>query len=607
MAGDGLGSLQLTALAAAYAEGRLSAAAMVDGLLARIAAAGDDHVWIHRVPDVALRARATELDARRRKAAGGKERLPLFGVPFAVKDNIDVAGLPTTAACPAFSYTPARSATVVERLLDAGAILVGKTNLDQFATGLVGTRSPYGVPRNPFDARYIPGGSSSGSAVAVAGGLASFALGTDTAGSGRVPAAFNNIVGLKPTRGLVSASGVVPACRSLDCVSIFALSAADAARVLDVAAGYDAGDPFSRSAEGALTSFPPNFRFGVPAAGDLQFFGNGEIAALYDRAVDALTALGGERVAIDFAPFAEVAALLYSGPWLAERLAAVEQLITRAPEALLPLTRDIIAGGARHTAVDAFRGFYWLSELRQRTLPTWRAVDVMVLPTAGTIYTLAEVAADPVRLNSNLGIYTNFVNLLDLAAHAVPCGRQSNGLPAGVSFIAPAFTDGALARLGQDFQRRLDLPLGATGEKLAPDDAVPPRAAADGTIPLAVVGAHMRGMPLNGELVELGARFAGAVQTGARYRLFTLGGSPERPGMVRVGEPDGAPIEAELWLLSPAGLGALAARVAAPLCIGNVELADGRSVKGFLCEAVGATGKRDITAFGGWRRYLAGS
>jgi allophanate hydrolase len=594
----------LTPLATAYADGSLTVSALVDAVVAGIAAAGEDHVWIHRVPDAALRARAAELDAKRRADVGITDQLPLFGIPFAVKDNIDVAGLPTTAACPAFAYTPARSASAVDRLLAAGAVLIGKTNLDQFATGLVGTRSPYGAVRNPFDARYISGGSSSGSAVAVAAGLVSFALGTDTAGSGRVPAAFNNIAGLKPTRGLISAAGVVPACRSLDCVSIFAFSAADAARVLEVAAGYDPRDPFSRPAAAMTTAFPPRFRFGVPAARDLVFFGNAEVEALYHRALDSLEALGGTRVEIDFSPFREAAALLYSGPWVAERFAAVEELFTRAPEALLPVTRDIIGAGARPSAVEAFRGLYRLAELRQRTQPMWREMDVMVLPTAGTIYTLAEIAAEPVRLNSNLGAYTNFVNLLDLAAHAIPCGFQPDGLPAGITLIAPAFTDWALARLAQNFQRRLDLPLGAVGERLAPGDVQALVVATDGLIPLAVVGAHMRGLPLNRELTDLGASFVETVRTGTGYRLFTLGGSPERPGMVRVGASEGAAIEAEIWSLTPASLGAFVARIAPPLCIGTIELDDGRTVKGFLCESVATAGKRDITGFGGWRSYL---
>ncbi len=333
-------SLDLTSLAPGYADGSLTADSVVRDVLARIARAGDDHVWIARVPDAQILRRAAELDAL---DDAQRARLPLFGVPFAVKDNIDVAGLPTTAACAEFSYIASFSAPVVDLLLGAGAILIGKTNLDQFATGLVGTRSPYGVPRNPFDARYIPGGSSSGSAVAVASGLVSFALGTDTAGSGRVPAGFNNIVGLKPTRGLISARGVVPACRTLDCVSIFALTTADAAQVLKIAAAFDPQDAHARRAgrDSALASpqRPEKFRFAVPRAADLVFFGDAAYRAAFARSVDRLIALGGTAVEFDFAPYRETAALLYDGPFVAERLAAIRPFFEKSPEALHPATR----------------------------------------------------------------------------------------------------------------------------------------------------------------------------------------------------------------------------------------------------------------------------
>jgi len=458
-------SLDLASLRRRFRGGELSALALAEAVLGRIAAAGDDKVWIERVPAETLRARAASLDALAAREPAARTNLPLFGVPFAVKDNIDVEGMTTTAGCPGFAYRGRETAPVVGLLLEAGAVLVGKTNLDQFATGLVGTRSPYGVPRNPFDARYIPGGSSSGSAVAVASGLVSFALGTDTAGSGRVPAAFNNIVGLKPTRGLVSARGVVPACRSLDCVSIFALSCADAAEILVHCGSYDALDPFARPVAPPL-AFRTPFRFALPRAADLDFLGDAEAPGLYAQAAETLKALGGIAVEADLTPFRAAAALLYDGPWVAERLAAVGELFKRDPAALLPVVRDIIGGGARYSAVDAFTASYRLAELRRATERLWSEADFLLLPTAGTIYRITEVEADPVRLNANLGLYTNFVNLLDLSAIALPAGFRRDGLPFGVSCIAPAFAEAALCTLGAAFEGRLGLPLGATGRPL---------------------------------------------------------------------------------------------------------------------------------------------
>jgi allophanate hydrolase len=448
------GRLLIPELQAAYRNGALSVVDLVETVLARIDAWDDPAVWITRVTPDDLRARARALDRQ------GPRDAPLFGIPFAVKDNIDIAGMATTAACPAFAYVPPAGAPVVERLIAAGAVLIGKTNLDQFATGLVGTRSPYGVPRNPFGAGLIPGGSSSGSAVAVAAGLVSVALGTDTAGSGRVPAAFNNILGLKPTRGLISTRGVVPACRSLDCVSIFALDASDALAVLEVAAAFDADDPFARLRQ--ETTLPlAAFRFGVPAAGEREFFGDDDYARLYDGALATLTALGGSAVEVPFAPLRRAAALLYGGPWLAERLDATETLLARDAQALLPVTRSIIERGRGFSALDAHRAHYELMALRRMVEPMWRGVDVLALPTAGTIYTLAEVAAEPLSRNVELGLYTNFVNLLDLAAVAVPAGFRGDGAPFGLSLIAPAFADRALAALAARFQAATALPLGA--------------------------------------------------------------------------------------------------------------------------------------------------
>jgi allophanate hydrolase len=448
--------------------GGLTAAALIGEVIERIAAAGDDKAWIARVPDAALRAKTAALDRRAAREPDLVARLPLLGIPFAVKDNIDVAGLETTAACPAFAYRAEVSAPVVARLEDAGAILVGKTNMDQFATGLPGCRSPYGVPRNPFDPRFIPGGSSSGSAVAVASGLVSFALGTDTAGSGRVPAAFNNIVGLKPTRGCVSMRGVVPACRSVDCVAIFALSCEDAGRILEVCAGYDAADPFSRRLPAEVEVRQEQFRFAVPPPAGLEFFGDSQSPTLFAAAAGALEAIGGRRIEADFGPFYAAGAMLYDGPWIAERVIAVEELIGRRPDALLPVIRRIIAGGNGYSATDSFKASHRLAMLRRETEALWDRADVLVLPTAPTIYTVTEIAAEPLAFNARLGHYTNFVNLLDLAAVAVPAGFRSDGLPFGVSLIAPNGSDRALLSLGARLQRRLDLPLGATRWLLPP-------------------------------------------------------------------------------------------------------------------------------------------
>jgi allophanate hydrolase len=449
--GDDLG---IGALRRVLSDGSLSVEELIERVLDRVGQYDDPALWITRVEPAAVRGRAQALAAAAKAEPGLAARMPLFGIPFAVKDNIDVVGLPTTAACSAFAYTPWRSAAVVERLEAAGAILVGKTNLDQFATGLVGTRSPYGVPRNPFDRDFIPGGSSSGSAVAVAAGLVGFALGTDTAGSGRVPAACNNIVGLKPTRGLLSTSGVVPACRSLDCVSIFAPTAADAAAVLKAAAGFDAAEPLSRAAPAAgRRSFGSRFRFGVPAARELEFFGDHAAETLFAKAVATCEKTGGAAAEIRFAPFRAAGRMLYNGPWLAERLEAAGPLLDDNPEALLPVTRAIIERGRGYSALDAFRAQYELAALRREAERELAGLDCLLLPTTGTIYEIAAVMADPVRLNSNLGLYTNFANLLDLSALALPAGFRPNGRPFGVSLLAPAFAEDALIDLGKRFER----------------------------------------------------------------------------------------------------------------------------------------------------------
>jgi allophanate hydrolase len=517
---------------------------------------------------------------------------------------------------------PQKSAYVVRKLIEAGAIPVGKTNLDQFATGLVGTRSPYGACRNSFDPAYIAGGSSSGSAVAVATGLVSFALGTDTAGSGRVPAAFNNLVGLKPTCGALSASGVVPACRSLDCVSIFTLTADDAARVYSVAAGYDPDDPYSRamSANATPAGDANTVRFGVPRADQLQFFGDREYGRLFHEAVVRLETLGGRRVEIDFAPFLATARLLYEGPWVAERYCAVGEFLERQPQSVHPVTRQIISGGRDAAAIDAFNAQYRLMELRRAAERIWSAIDVLVTPTAGTIYRIDAVEADPIRLNSNLGYYTNFVNLLDLAAVAVPTGFRGDGLPFGVTIVGRQGSDSDLLMLAAKLHTAGASGLGALGiaipaeqpwpikhakEYLADHDRISTddRASAGDRISVAVCGAHMEGLPLNHQLTRRGAYLLRRTRTAPTYKFYALpGGPPHRPGLVRV-PSDGAAIDVEVWSMPSAAFGSFVAAIPAPLGIGKVELEDGEQVAGFICEAYATAGATDISALGSWRRY----
>jgi len=589
-------NLDIASLRRRYRDGSLTPTRLVEQLHARFANGDPLHIWITRLTLEQLLGYARALETR------DPTGLPLYGIPFAIKDNIDLAGVPTTAGCAEYAYTPERSATVVQRLIDAGAIPVGKTNLDQFATGLNGTRSPYGPCRNSFDPEYIAGGSSSGSAVATALGLVSFALGTDTAGSGRVPAAFNNLVGLKPTPGLVSTAGVVPACRTLDCVSVFALTAGDAQAVLDVAAGFDPRDPYSRHARPGRTLPAGGFRFGVPPAAQLEFFGNRGYVQLFDAAVTRMQALGGERVEIDFAPFLEAARLLYEGPWLAERYAAIRDFIERRPEALHPVTRAVIAKGREPSAVDAFAAKYRLAELRRAVEPILESVDVVVTPTAGTIYRLAELEADPIRPNSNLGYYTNFMNLLDLAALALPAGFAPAGLPFGITLFADAFSERVLLALGARFEQALQLPLGATGRPRPPVEIE--ASLAPGYTTIAVCGAHMRDLPLNHQLTERGGFLLESTRTAPQYRFYALSGEPpQRPGLVR--EPEGgASIDVEIWALPLEHYGSFVAGIPAPLGIGSVALADGRNVQGFVCEAYAVSDAEDITALGGWRRYL---
>ena len=529
---------------------------------------------------------------------------PLAGLRFAVKDNIDVAGWPTTAACPEFAYDAATHATVVARLLAAGAVLVGKTNLDQFACGLNGTRSPFGAVPNAFDARYVSGGSSAGSARVVATGEVDFALGTDTAGSGRVPAGLNNIVGLKPSRGLISARGVVPAAQSVDCVSIFARTVELAARVLAVALGPDALDPYSRDLPLATAPLPMRPRVGVPAT--LEFFGDADSAAAFERSLAQLEALGATRVAIDYAPLAEIAALLYDSALVAERYAAVRGFFDAHEAAVIEPVRGILAQGRRYGAADLVDAQIRLRALAQRVAPMWRDIDVLVVPTAPTHVTIEAMRADPVVQNRNLGAYTNFVNLLDYAALSVPTCLRADGLPFGVTLIGPCGSDWQLAGLGQRLHHASGLTLGATGAAMPAAAALPVPAFGDvPTMRVAVVGAHLSGMPLNGQLTERGAVRLRETRSAPHYRLYALPGTvPPKPGMVRVPAGEGAALVVEVWEMPMAAYGSFVALIPAPLGIGTLTLEDGSSVQGFVCESLALEGAEDITHHGGWRRYI---
>jgi allophanate hydrolase len=592
----------IPALHAAYAAG-LDPARVIAEAYRRLAEANDPGIFITVV---------AEADALAAVAALGPfdpAAKPLWGVPFAVKDNIDAAALPTTAACPAYAYTPSDSAPAVQRLLDAGAILIGKTNLDQLATGLVGVRTPYPVPRNPIDPAIVPGGSSSGSAVAVARGIVSFALGTDTAGSGRVPAALNNIVGLKPSLGSVSGRGMVPACRTLDTISVFAGSVADADAAFRIIAGYDAQDPWSKPLVIAPqpAGLPSGLRIGVPDATSRHFAGDADSESAFDATVvDLCALLGGSALRpVDMAAMFAVAQLLYSGPWVAERYEAIRALIESNPEALHPVTLRIISGAKKFSAADAFGGLYKLAELRRAARAVWNAIDVLIVPTYPRPRRVADLETDPIGPNSELGTYTNFVNLLDLCALAVPARPRSDGFPSGVTLIAPSGRDGLLAAVGGRLHAAAGVKIGISGTTVpAPADGEP--RASSGEIELVVVGAHLSGMPLNPELTSRGGRFLRAVPTAPDYRLYALaGGPPYRPGLMRVAAGEGVRIESEVWALSPEAFGSFVAEIPAPLGIGTTRLSDGTAPKGFIVEAEGIKGAKDVSEFGGWRAYLA--
>jgi allophanate hydrolase len=591
-------SFDIAALHAAYTQGLPPEAVMVEACH-RVVSAADPAIFITQRPEAEIIAEARALPPFDPAA------YPLWGVPFAVKDNIDVGGMPTTAACPAYAYLPKRDAFVVARLRVAGAIPIGKTNLDQFATGLVGVRSPYGVPKNAIDPAIVPGGSSSGSAVAVARGIVSFALGTDTAGSGRVPAALNNIVGLKPSLGALSATGVVPACRTLDTISVFALNVPDAWAAFRAACAFDTGDAYSRPMPAPpLGAPPPVVTIAAPDGPSREFFGDAAQAESFEVALSRLSALGARIVEIDFTPFHDVAKMLYEGAWVAERMTVVEDLMRRDPAVLHPVTARIIGAADSLSAADAFRGIYRLADLRRRAEALMAGADLLCVPTIPTFYSLTDLEADPVGPNSCLGTYTNFVNLMDLCGIAVPTGPRSDGRPGSVTLLARSGQDAVAASLGQALHASQGAHMGATLH-LVPAASWASAAPQPGETAIALVGAHMAGLPLNPQITSLGGRFLEATETSPDYRLFALaGGPPARPGLLRVAK-DGGPVALELWALSAAALGTLLARVPPPLGLGQVNLADGRRVVGFLAEAAGLEGAEDITAFGGWRAYLS--
>lgn len=589
-------SFDIKALHAAYSAGT-KPEDVIDEAYRRIDAAGDPGVFLY------LMARASALGDVARLGPFDPKAKPLWGVPFAIKDNIDAAGAPTTAACPAYEYTAECDAFVVDVLRRAGAILIGKTNLDQFATGLVGVRTPFPAPKNAIDPTIVPGGSSCGSAVALARGIVGFALGTDTAGSGRVPAAFNNVVGLKPSLGALSNSGVVPACRSLDAVSIFALTVDDAYAVFRAAAVFDPADSYARPIPSPPLAPPPStFRVGVPDQLTREFFGDDLQAAAFAATLEELSKIGGEIIELDFTPFYDVAKMLYDGAWVAERYTVIEEMILDRPEEIHPITREVIQSAADLAAVDVFRGFYRLQELKRQTTALLDRIDFLCVPSTPTIYRVTDVDADPIGANSRLGVYTNFANLLDLCALALPQHFRADGLPGSVTLLAPAARDASIAAIGRVLHHRAGVRAGATAWPLPeitplPADPMPDEFA------IAVVGAHMTGLPLNGQLTRLGGRFLRETKTAPCYRLYRLpGGEPVRPGLVR--DHAGSAIALEIWALPKSQVGCFVAGIPSPLCIGTVALDDGESVAGFLCEQIGTENADEVSHFGGWRAFL---
>lgn len=592
-----LTNLSLSVLKQSYISGEFTPRTLIKKLRAQALEQSDFNAWIYLLSEVELEPFFNQLDGKT------PESLPLYGVPFAIKDNIDLAGIPTSAACEAFTYTPENHAHVVEQLINAGAIPLGKTNLDQFATGLVGTRSPYGQGKNVFNQAYVSGGSSAGSAISTALGQVSFALGTDTAGSGRVPAAFNNLIGLKPTKGLLSTRGVVPACRTLDCVSIFSLCASDAATILDVAADYDERDAYARqnSFQNRSRYFSEassnQFDFGVPS--ELNFNGDSECEALFESSVQALIDLGGNKHLIDFSPFKEAALLLYEGPWVAERWLAAQGVDL---DDMLPMIQNIIGNGNNASASDGFAAQYRLAELKRQCDKQVAEFDFILTPTTPCTFTRAQLDEEPIKLNSILGTYTNFMNLLDYSASAVPTGATSSGVHWGVTLFTKAFSDITLLNYSAMLQRYFNLTLGATGHSLPTVKAALSPTVPE-TIDVIVCGAHLEGQPLNWQLTERNAELLSLTTSSKHYKLFALSDGL-RPGMLRVDE-GGDEIEIEIWRMPHENFGSFAAGIPAPLGIGKVETQTGEWLSGFICEAYGLKEAKDITEYRSWRNWIS--
>lgn len=594
----------IDALLQGYRSGTLNAQSFLQKKLAE-AKADSNNAWISTISEQQLSTLVANLEKK------SIDELPLYGIPFAVKDNIDLSLLPTTAGCEAYTYQPEQSAHVVQLLMKAGAIPLGKTNLDQFATGLVGVRSPWGAVKNSFDPEYISGGSSSGSAVSVASGQVSFSLGTDTAGSGRVPAALNNIVGLKASKGLLSCTGVVPACKSLDCVTLFANSVDELNLLLDIAAQADLDDCYSRAniAENNSSSYQPiaklnGLKVGLPSSKQLDFFGDSCAQALFAKNIQILEEAGAEIIPVNFQPFLDAAQLLYEGPWVAERYAAIEAFFSNDPTQCLPVIETIIGGAVNHSAVSTFKAMYRLQDYKVECDKILAQVDCIITPTAGTTYRIAEVQAEPILLNSNLGYYTNFMNLLDYAAIAVPGGFLDNGLPFGVTLFSRAFSDRLLLSAGAQLQQLHGFSLGATEHVLPALSVKQVQESPLGMIDIAVCGAHLSGFPLNTQLLERGGQLVKSCTTSADYRFYALAGEPPlRPGLIRVAE-QGVAIEVEVWRLPEYSLGSFLQGIPQPLGLGKVELNDGSWVTSFICEGYAVDSATDISQFGGWRGYV---
>ena len=563
-------------LHARYESGDLTPSALVESIHQKIDRIDNPQIWIHLLTREELAPFLENLAERSPKD------LPLYGIPFAIKDNIDLAGIPTTAGCPDYAFIPEKSATVVDNLIQAGAIPIGKTNLDQFATGLVGVRTPYGVPRNPYAPDRVPGGSSCGSAVAMSEGLVSFSLGTDTAGSGLVPAAFNKLWGVKPSKGRLSSTGLVPACRTHDCISLFALSAEDSELTLSIAESYDSEDAYSLPTIDEPTGNTGTL--GIPAKEDLLFFGDACYEAAWLRELEQLKLRGWKLIEIDFKPFRDAALLLYEGPWISERYTAVESFLKSHPESFFPATYKIISGGEHHSARDAFSATYKLADLKRKAEAAWQDIDAIVTPTAGGFPTLADLEADPIGPNSQLGYYTNYMNLLDLCALATPAGESASGLPFGITWFAPRDKDKALIQLASKGPKTNTIRNGLS---------------------LILFGAHMDGLALNWQVTELGAQFVSRIHTAPKYKMFHLPEpAPERPGLIRI-EIGGTSIEGEEWLFPIKAIGPFLSKIRQPLGLGEVELNDGRKCHGFLCEKAATDSAKDISQTGGWRNFSA--